>query len=56
MAETVAAIEKMIAEAEGWRLFHKQRLAHIEAAACSIRLKALRDALGAFPRPSKVEE
>lgn len=42
------AIEKLIAETEVWRRDHKRAKRHIEAAACSIRLKALRDALAAL--------
>lgn len=41
----MTAILKLISEAESWRMFHKSRSNHIEAAACAIRLKALRDAL-----------
>lgn len=40
-------ILRLISEAEQWRLQHKAALRHIEAAACSIRIKALKDALDA---------
>lgn len=46
----MAEIERMIAEAHEWRLFHREqyrrgvRGAQIEAAACAIREKALLDA------------
>ncbi|MGZ2484358.1 hypothetical protein ACVITL_002881 [Rhizobium pisi] len=43
----MTAILKLIAETESWRIFHKSRGSHIEAAACAIRIKALRDALAA---------
>jgi hypothetical protein len=43
----VSAILKLIEETESWRRFHKARNAHIEAAACAVRIKALRDALDA---------
>jgi hypothetical protein len=42
------AIRAMRVETERWRAFHKERRNHIEAAACSIRLKALNDALRAL--------
>ncbi len=45
----MADILKLISETEAWRIFHKKRGYHIEAAACSIRLKALRDALSCLP-------
>jgi hypothetical protein len=38
----------MIAQTERWRLVHKAAQRHIEAAACAIRIKALRDALEAL--------
>ncbi|NTG86144.1 hypothetical protein G6L15_08295 [Agrobacterium rhizogenes] len=44
----MADILKLISETEAWRTFHKKRGYHIKAAACAIRLKALRDALGCF--------
>lgn len=43
-------IRSLIAEAERWRLWHKERRHHIEAAASEIRIQALYDALGE-PRP-----
>lgn len=45
------AILKLISETESWRTFHKSRGSHIEAAACAIRIKALRDALAAVDKP-----
>ena len=45
MAERV---EKLIAETEEWRKYHVERRAMVEALACSIRLKALRDAVRAL--------
>jgi hypothetical protein len=44
----MATIDAMIEETEGWRAAHKAARRHIEAAACAIRLKALRDALAAI--------
>lgn len=40
-------IETMIRQAQEWRAFHKARGAagYIEALACSIRIKALKDAI-----------
>lgn len=46
----MTAIKKLISETEGWRKLHKARGAHIEAAACAIRIKALQDALSALER------
>jgi hypothetical protein len=49
-------IRRMIAETHEWRLFHRARYqngvkgAAIEASACAIREKALRDALAAAQR------
>jgi hypothetical protein len=50
----MAELNRMIAEAHEWRLFHRARFqsgvkgACIEAAACAIREKALRDAKAAI--------
>lgn len=44
----MTAILKLISEAESWRVFHRSKGAHIEAAACAIRIKALKDALAAL--------
>jgi hypothetical protein len=38
-------IETLIAETEQWRQFHRNNRNSIEAAACAIRLKALRECL-----------
>lgn len=38
-------IQKLIIETEQWRIYHKQNRNHIDAAACAIRLAALKDAL-----------
>lgn len=46
----MTVIRKLIAEAESWREYYRARGAHIEAAACSIRIKALLDALAALQR------
>lgn len=52
----MSEIERMIAETHEWRLFHRAqylrgvRGAAIEASACAIREKALRDALAAAQR------
>ncbi len=41
-----AKIDALISEAEKWRVYHKQRgqVGYIEALACDIRIKALKDA------------
>jgi len=44
----MSRILAMISETEEWRKLHKAKGAHIEAAACAIRLKALRDAVSAL--------
>lgn len=41
-------IVALISQTESWLKFHKARHSHIEAAACQIRLKALRDAVEAL--------
>ncbi len=41
-------IMRLISETERWHQLHKAMGRHIEAAACAIRLKALRDALEAL--------
>lgn len=46
--ETVTAIQRLIEESETWLKDHKLNRRHIEAAACSIRIKALKDALAAM--------
>lgn len=38
----------LISETESWLKFHKARNSHVEAAACQIRLRALRDAIEAL--------
>ena len=38
-------VESLIAETIQWREFHRSRGNHIEAAACSIRLKAFKEVL-----------
>ncbi|MBM7045424.1 hypothetical protein [Rhizobium lusitanum] len=48
----MAEILRLISETESWRKFHKNRSQHIEAAACAIRIKALRDALSCLPPSS----
>lgn len=45
MAEAMAGLRKLIAEAETWRAFHQARGGQIEALGADIRLKALREAL-----------
>lgn len=44
----MTAILKLISETESWRVFHRSKGAHIEASACAIRIKALKDALAAL--------
>jgi hypothetical protein len=44
----MTAIVAMIEETESWRAAHRAARRHIEAAACAIRLKALRDVLAAI--------
>jgi hypothetical protein len=41
-------IRRMIDETDCWRKLHKAANRHIEAAACAIRIKALRDAIAAI--------
>lgn len=48
-------IAKLISETESWLKFHKARNAHIEACACQIRLKALRDAMHALHVSGTIE-
>lgn len=43
----MTALLRLISEAEQWRRQHKAALRHIDAAACSIRIRALKDALDA---------
>lgn len=43
-------ILKLISEAENWRAFHLARRNWIEAAAASIRIKALNDAIAALEK------
>ena len=56
----MSEIERMIAETHEWRLFHRAqyqrgvRGAAIEASACAIRERALRDALAAAQRDMEV--
>jgi hypothetical protein len=38
-------IEQLIKETEQWRQYHRQQRNHIDAAACAIRLSALREVL-----------
>lgn len=38
----------LISQTESWLKFHKARNHHVEAAACQIRLRALRDAVEAL--------
>ena len=42
---TVEAIESLIRESEGWLLQYRASRHYIDAAACSIRIAALRDCL-----------
>lgn len=37
-------IENLIKETEQWRDYHRQNRNHIDAAACAIRLNALKEA------------
>ena len=37
-------IENLIKETEHWRDYHRQNRNHIDAAACAIRLNALKEA------------
>lgn len=48
----MSEILRMIEETAQWRKFHKARgsIGYLEALACSIRLKALEDALEAVER------
>lgn len=48
VTEASAAITTLIEETNAWRDQAKARGFHIEAAACSVRIKALRDALAAI--------
>ena len=38
-------LEQLIKETEQWRDFHRMNRNHIDAAACAIRLNALKEAL-----------
>ena len=38
-------IEQLIKETEQWREYHRQQRNHIDAAACAIRLNALKETL-----------
>jgi hypothetical protein len=38
-------IEQLIKETEQWREYHRQNRNHIDAAACAIRLNALKEVL-----------
>ena len=49
----MTAIHALIAETIAWRDEHKRAGRGIEAAACAIRLKALRDALAAISQEDK---
>lgn len=44
----VNQILALISQTESWLKFHKARHSYIEAAACQIRLRALRDAVEAL--------
>lgn len=44
----MTAILLLISEADRWRIEHKRAGRQIEAAACAIRIKALKDALEAL--------
>jgi hypothetical protein len=46
-------IERMIAEAQEWRLWHRARRSFIEAAACDIRETALIQARDAILKEGK---
>jgi hypothetical protein len=52
----MTAILHLISETESWLRFHKARNAHIEAAACAIRIKALRDAFDALAKDKEGKE
>lgn len=54
MSSAAAKIDALIREAEQWRVYHKQRgqVGYIEALACDIRIKALRDAKEAMNESS----
>lgn len=43
----MARIAQLIVETDSWRIAHKLAGRHVEAAACAIRVRALRDALAA---------
>jgi hypothetical protein len=49
----MAEVNRLIAETEKWLKFHRSRLAWIEAFACNIRLRALREAKRAFEADGK---
>jgi hypothetical protein len=44
-SKIVEQIEQLINETEAWREYHKNNRNHIDAAACAIRLNALKEAL-----------
>ena len=46
-------IEQLIKETEQWREYHRQQRNHIDAAACAIRLNALREVLEIIRKNSK---
>jgi hypothetical protein len=46
-----ARISRLLIETRIWREEHKERKRHIEAAACAIRERALREALEIVRRP-----
>lgn len=54
MSSAAAKIDALIRETEQWRVYHKQRgqVGYIEALACDIRIKALRDAKEAMNESS----
>ena len=50
--DSISLIESLIRECEGWLLQHKDSRHYIDAAACSIRLAALRDCLAIVKKNS----
>jgi hypothetical protein len=46
-------IEQLIKATEQWREHHRQQRNHIDAAACAIRLNALKEALEIVKKNSK---
>jgi len=38
-------VEQLIKDTEQWREYHRQNRNHVDAAACAIRLNALREVL-----------